>query len=161
MRYAIIEDGAAREIHVGQSFTAWVGGQAYTVCREWLTLPAEDLATFGVKTVVSAAAPPDGQRVAATTLSVNRGKVVEVATYEDQPEPPAAPRRLIAKSVIIRRLHEAGLLAAAMDVLDQPENLYARERWRAPDWPNVYADDPELVGVLTQIAAEIGQVTAA
>lgn len=71
-----------------------------------------------------------------------------------------ANRRLVPKSLIIKRLFEAGKLTAAMAVLDEPENLYARERWRAPDWPNVYFDDPELVAVLTTIGADVEEITA-
>jgi hypothetical protein len=69
-----------------------------------------------------------------------------------------APRRLVAKSLIVERLHAAGLLAAARSALDA--DLYARERWYAPDKPSIYADDAEALALLTAIGAEAGVVLA-
>lgn len=81
----------------------------------------------------------------------------EVAALEAER---AAIRRLVPKSLVIKRLHEAGKLVAALQVLDLPANIYARERWRTPDWPNVYFDDPDLVAVLTAIGADVEAITA-
>ena len=62
------------------------------------------------------------------------------------------PRRLVRKSLIVERLQAAGKLAAAKTALDG--NLYARERWYAPDQPAVYADDPEALALLKAIGAD-------
>jgi hypothetical protein len=61
-------------------------------------------------------------------------------------------RRLVAKSAIVERLNAAGLLAAAKAVLDA--DLYARERWYAPDKPAIYADDAEALALLAAIGAD-------
>lgn len=60
-------------------------------------------------------------------------------------------RRLVSKSLIVERLNAAGLLAAAKAALDA--NLYARERWYAPDKPAIYADDAEALALLAAIGA--------
>ena len=49
--------------------------------------------------------------------------------------------RLVRKSIIVARLHAAGLLTAASQALNA--DLYTRERWYAPDQPAVYANNPE------------------
>jgi hypothetical protein len=70
------------------------------------------------------------------------------------------PRTLIRKSTVIRRCHEAGVLAAVMAILDHPSNAYAKARWWAPDWPEVFADDPEMVAMLTAVGADVAVITA-
>jgi hypothetical protein len=75
----------------------------------------------------------------------------------ESPAPPE-PRRLVVKSTIIRRLNEAGLLAAAIQGLNS--NLYARERWYAPDWPSIYFDDPEALALLSAIGADVQTIMA-
>lgn len=67
-------------------------------------------------------------------------------------KPVVADRRLVPKSLIVERLNAAGKLAAAKSALDA--NLYARERWYAPDKPAVYADDPEVLSLLAAIDAD-------
>lgn len=66
--------------------------------------------------------------------------------------------RLVPKSLIIKRLHEAGKLAAASAALNA--NLYLRERWYAPDRPAVYADDPEALALLAAIGADPAVILA-
>ena len=68
-------------------------------------------------------------------------------------DPPA--RRLVPKSLIVARLNAAGLLAAAKGALDA--DLYARERWYAPDRPAVYADDPEALHWLLRAGSALGR----
>jgi hypothetical protein len=68
------------------------------------------------------------------------------------------PRRPVPKSLIIQRLHEAGHLDVASAALNA--NLYARERWYAPDQPAVYADDVEVTGLLTAIGADVDAILA-
>lgn len=70
------------------------------------------------------------------------------------------PRYLLKKSTLIRRCHEAGILPAIMSILDMPANVYAKARWWSPDWPEVYFDDPDMVGMLTAIGADIPTITA-
>ncbi len=52
----------------------------------------------------------------------------------------------------MERLNAAGKLQAARVALDS--NLYARERWYAPDKPHVYADDEETLALLKAIGAD-------
>jgi hypothetical protein len=71
---------------------------------------------------------------------------------------PAVERRMVRKSVIVERLHAAGKLAAAKAALDA--DLYARERWYAPDRPSIYADDAEALALLTSIGADPAVILA-
>lgn len=64
----------------------------------------------------------------------------------------AATRRMVFKSVIIERLHQAGKLAAASAALNA--DLYTSERWYAPDKPAIYADDAEALALLKAIGAD-------
>lgn len=79
-------------------------------------------------------------------------------TYEVGPDqviahyPVVAIRRTVAKSLIITRLNEAGKLAAARQALNA--DIYRRERWYAPDKPDVFADDPEALALLAAIGAD-------
>lgn len=73
------------------------------------------------------------------------------------PEPPSRPRR-VRKSIIIKRLHEAGKLAAAKAALDA--DLYARERWYAPDQPSVHADNAEVLSLLRAIGVDAETILA-
>lgn len=63
------------------------------------------------------------------------------------------PRRMVRKSTIIARLTDQQL-EDAMSIL----SLRQAERWRAPDQPAVYFDDPDMVAVLTAIGADVGVV---
>jgi hypothetical protein len=109
---------------------------------------------IGIYTVAPASPPPQGKMLKSIEVGLVNGKPAEIATYAD------APKRTLAKSVIIKRLNDAGKLAAAIALLDQPENLYARERWRSADWSVVNADDPDLIAVLQAIGANVGAITA-
>lgn len=74
-------------------------------------------------------------------------------------EPP--PRRLIAKSLVQERVHVLGKLGIAFAALQAEPILFGR--WFAPDWPNVYADDENLLLLLNAIGcteAEIAEITA-
>lgn len=64
------------------------------------------------------------------------------------PEP--APR-LVRKSLIIDRLHDAGKLDAAYAVL-QSAPLYDRQRWETRD--SVYFNDPTLLAALSAVGAD-------
>lgn len=72
------------------------------------------------------------------------GKVIP---YEAPPE-----RWLVPKSLIIERLHAAGKLTAASQIWNA--DVYARERWYAPDRPAVLSDDPEIINMLQTIGAD-------
>lgn len=64
-----------------------------------------------------------------------------------------APRRMVRKSTIIARLTDQQL-EDAMALLD----IRQAERWRAPDQPRVYFDDPDTVAVLTAVGADVATV---
>jgi hypothetical protein len=98
---------------------------------------------------------PDGALVRCY-IDPEKGIEAHIADLLDPQEPPA--RRLVTKSLIISRLHEAGLLAAAKAALEA--DLYARERWYAPDRPAVYADDAETLALLSHIGADAAVILA-
>ena len=62
---------------------------------------------------------------------------------------PPTPRRLVPKSVILSRLTDKQL-DAALALLSTRQ----QERWRVPDKPAVYFDDPEMLAVLGAIGAD-------
>lgn len=74
------------------------------------------------------------------------------------PETPDLPPRTVRKSLIIQRLHDAGKLAAASAALNS--DVYARERWYAPDQPAVHADNEEVVALLKAIGADATAILA-
>lgn len=152
MAFAKIIDGSPVELPYGQDVETGEAVTSYASISLWSD---QDRAACGISTIVEPVVP-DGQRIASAELQVIDGAVVRVAEFEAAP----VVRRLVAKSLITKRLHEAGKLAAAVAVLNDPVNLYANERWRTPDWPNVYADDDELVAVLTAIGADVETITA-
>jgi len=127
-------------IHSYSTVAAWTEG-----CRN----------ASGLYTIQPPAAAPEGQRIASTDLALVDGLVVEVATYETLP----ASRRLIAKDVIMARLDAEGLVDAAHAALLRRPVLFGR--WFARDWPEVYADDDDMVAMLDAIGAEVEAITAA
>ncbi|CEG08710.1 hypothetical protein BN961_02128 [Afipia felis] len=69
------------------------------------------------------------------------------------------PYHRVAKSTIIYRLTDAQL-AAATEAFNKPENLRLRERWYAPDQPEINANDPESVQFIQAIGADPAVVLA-
>lgn len=67
----------------------------------------------------------------------------------------AASRRLVPKSLIISRLTDPQLDAALAAMTPRQ-----KERWRAPDKPAIYSDDPEIVGLIEAIGADPAVVMA-
>lgn len=63
------------------------------------------------------------------------------------------PYHRVAKSTIIFRLTDEQL-AAAVEGFARPENLRLRERWYAPDQPEINADDPESIVFVLAIGAD-------
>ncbi len=55
------------------------------------------------------------------------------------------------RSIIVDRLHAAGKLIAAREMLDAAD-LYTRERWNARE--AIYADDPTAIALLQAIGAD-------
>ena len=80
------------------------------------------------------------------------GDRVIVTRKLPQPEP-----RLVRKSAIIDRLHDAGKLDAAYAVL-QAAPLYDRQRWESRD--AIYYNDQTLLAVLAAIDADPAIVLA-
>lgn len=74
---------------------------------------------------------------------------------------PSNGRRLIAKSTVQERVNAVGKLGAAFAILQADPISFGR--WFAPDWPNVYFDDPGLLAVLEAAGCtpeEIAAITA-
>lgn len=69
------------------------------------------------------------------------------------------PSRLVRKSLIIERLAKVGKLEDASKALNA--DIYARERWYAPDRPAVRADNPEVIALLKEIGADPADILAA
>lgn len=66
--------------------------------------------------------------------------------------------RMIAKSDIINRLIDAGLIGAAKAALDADPSAFAR--WFSPDRPSIAADDPEALAFLQAIGADPAVILA-
>ena len=116
----------------------------------------EHLSTVGLYRIQDPEPADEGEEIVSTSLQVINGQVRRVAEYGSV----TPPRRTIAKSEIIRRVHEAGVLAQVMAILDAPANTYAKARWLCPDRPAVYTDDADLVAVLTAAGANPAAITA-
>ena len=77
-----------------------------------------------------------------------------------EPEPPPLPvRPSVRKSTVTNRLVAAGKIADAMTALLADAAAFGR--WFAPDWPNVYCDDEQVVALLTAIGADPAEILAA
>lgn len=93
---------------------------------------------------------PEGEIVAlrgAESFEYRDGKVWQVR------ETVPMPRRMVRKSTIIARLTDQQL-EDAMSIL----TLRQAERWRAPDQPAVYFDDPDMIAVLSAVGADVDEV---
>jgi hypothetical protein len=98
-------------------------------------------------------APPDGQTLRDVEgLQVNIGDGFDGAQFVDNrvraPEPP----RLLAKSLIVQRLIDAGKIAAANAALESDPAKKAR--WYAADHPAIRADDVDAIAFLQAIGAD-------
>jgi hypothetical protein len=105
----------------------------------------EDLDRYGLKTVIPFAVPAGKQATGGARYVEEGGQVIELFDVIDVEQ----PRRKISKSVIIDRLTDEQLAAAITGM-----TIRQQERWRAPDLPEVYADDPEILAVLHAIGAD-------
>lgn len=114
--------------------------------------------TAGLYTVVDPT-PPEGQVIASYGgLSFAAGVVTREATFADAPP---LPRRELPKSTVYARLKALGKVPALIELFGaQPQIAY---EWNMPGWPNIFADDEQLLGALAYIgctAGEIATVTA-
>jgi hypothetical protein len=103
-------------------------------------------------------APAPAAHSLVEAIARDHGGAFEVLAT-DAPVLPVAEREALPKSLIVRRLNEAGLLGAARSALDA--DLYARERWYAADRPVIYRDDPDALALLAAIGADADAVMAA
>ena len=98
---------------------------------------------------------PKGQRIVGSpSYKVTDGKAVETYAVEDSPP----ERRMIRKSVVQTRLIQAGLMDAAYAALTSNSAYFAR--WFAPDRPEIYADDPDALLLLSAIGADAMTIMA-
>lgn len=77
-----------------------------------------------------------------------------VAKQKEFPDP-EPERRMVLKSDIIARLTDEQLDAAIGMMTTRQQ-----ERWRMPGHPSVFADDPEVVGLVKAIGADPAVVLA-
>lgn len=120
-------------------------------------IPAE--ATFVVATELDYRGPE--RRVGFSIWLESRKKFIWAFTsQEDATAFASKARRVVKKSTLIRRCHEANVLSSILAILDNPANAYAKARWWSPDWPEVYFDDPDMVAMLTAIGADVAAITA-
>lgn len=82
----------------------------------------------------------------------------EVEWAEMQAVPPEAPRRLIPKSVVQERINAVGKLGAALTALNAQPLYFAR--WFAPNYPNVFFDDPDMLALLAAVGCAAGEIEA-
>jgi hypothetical protein len=124
-------------------------------------LTEEDRARYMIQTV-DVAEPPAGEREASRSFTVGEdGTITAELAFEPAPPAPPPPRRKLPKSTIHSRVNEIGRLGACFAIIQSSPDLFGK--WFAPDWPNVYCDDPGLLQVLEAAgctADEIAQVTA-
>lgn len=120
-------------------------------------VPAE--ATFLVATDIDYRGPE--RRVGFSIWLESRKKFLWAFTSQADADAFASKaRRVVKKSTLIRRAHDAGVLSFIMTALDNPVNAYAKARWWSPDWPEVYFDDPDMVALLTAAGADVAAITA-
>lgn len=98
-------------------------------------------------------APESKERVGPVSYEFWDDVVREVYDVQDAPPP---PRRMVPKWLIVARLTDQQLEQAIglMTVRQQ-------ERWRAAAFPDIYADDPEMVAILTYVGADAEHVLRA
>lgn len=82
----------------------------------------------------------------------------EVEWAAMQADPPEAPRRLIPKSVVQERVNAVGKLGAILTALNAQPIYFAR--WFAPNYPNVYFDDPDMLALLAAVGCTAGEIVA-
>lgn len=112
----------------------------------------DDLDQYGLA-VAEPFVVPEGEIVkpqGAESFDEREGKVWQ--TRETMP----LPRRMVRKSTIIARLTDHQL-DQAISML----SVRQAERWRAPDQPAVYFDDPDMLLVLGAIGADVEHVMRA
>jgi len=106
---------------------------------------------FGFIKVTRAAAPRGRRHIGEARYRFDGDAAIEEFDSEEIPaEPVPAPERpAIGKSVIIDRLSEDQIERAI-------KKLTAKqlEKWRAPDHPVIYCDDPILLETLNAIGAD-------
>jgi hypothetical protein len=96
-------------------------------------------AELGIDVVVSD--DGSGPRISAWSLPDDPPTEQQIADALSAIDSQRPPRRMVAKSLIIFRLIEAGKIETARAALEANASAYAR--WWAPDKPAIYADDPE------------------
>lgn len=105
-----------------------------------------DLAVHGLVAAEPFVAPEG--KVAVGAERFEDGGTRQVFDVEDAPEP-GPVRRLLPKWLVVARLTDPQLEAAlgAMTVRQQ-------ERWRAAAFPDIWADDPEMLAILALVGAD-------
>jgi hypothetical protein len=151
-RYARLVEGQPQFIY--GEFTSGEGDDAVNHPRGWVEAATpEALAAVGVGVVVEAEPAPDGQQIASETLMYENGVFYVDATYADLPDP---PRREIPKSTVQARLAAIGKFDAVFAILLAQPVFFGK--WFAPDWPNVFFDDADMLMLLAAAGCTEGEI---
>jgi hypothetical protein len=103
--------------------------------------------------------PPDGQLlVPVGEAQANIGDGWNGQHFIDNSERIPAVPRLVAKSLIVQRLIDAEMIAAANTALEADPAKKAR--WYAADHPAIRADDPDAIAFLQAIGADPAAILA-
>lgn len=126
-----------------------VAGNAVTEARDLGPQPINVKAGRVMPLVDDAPPLADGETFGAASYEIRENDVLR--TWAVEP----APRRLIAKSIVLSRLTDEQL-NAALGLMNNRQ----KERWRAPDKAEVFVDDTELLAVLNAVGADAAFVLA-
>lgn len=114
-----------------------------------------------VNVEVYASVPADtGEHLFREAGSAGIGWTWDGAAFVSPPAP-EQPRRLIPKGVVQERVNAIGKWDAMIDAImpdGRPSIFYAR--WFAPNHPNVYFDDPDLLAMLAAVGCTQAQIDA-
>ena len=91
--------------------------------------------------------------------TVDELAAIGVVWVEPEPVPEPDPvRRTIPKSIVQARVAAVGKMEAVFAALMSQPLQFAQ--WFAPDWPNVYFDDPGLLAVLAAVGCDPAEIEA-
>lgn len=144
-------------------------GEVVTRCTEgygWLDLPGVGQMSPPVLgwegdgynlVAITPVAVPAGQQIAGpVTLTYDAASNTAVESATLQPIPVVRP--MVPKSLVQSRIIAAGKMDAAYAMLTGNSAFFAR--WFAPDWPQVYCDDPDAIAFVHALGLDPAVILA-